>query len=218
LAWHSQYETQYVQSVHDFLWSVIREDGPYDGVIGFSQGAALAASLLLCHEFSSEIPGHVNGGDPPFKLAIFFNSVMLFSPSENIGSNISEEIKRLEEKHTKFLQGVSTSPLENEDDASETSKSCSSSGDESDIEPTRSIFGFSPETFPTRISIPSLHIIGRQDPFSDHSKALVKLCRPDKAEVLIVDGGHELPRTAAGLDKCAELFELVVTMAALGGT
>jgi hypothetical protein len=203
-----------VQSVHDFLWSVIREDGPYDGVIGFSQGAALAASLLLCHEFSNEILGHVNGGDPPFKMAMFFNSVMLFSPSENIGSNISEEIKRLEKRYTKFLQGVSTSPRENEDDASETSESCSSSGDESDIEPTRSIFGFSPETFPTRISIPSL---GRQDLFSDHSKALVKLCRPDKAEVLIVDGGHEPPRTAAGLDKCAELFELVVTMASLGG-
>jgi len=203
-----------VQSVHDFLWSVIREDGPYDGVIGFSQGAALAASLLLCDEFSSEILGHVNGGDPPFKLAIFFNSVMPFSPSENVGSNISEEIKMLEKRYTKFLQGVSTSLLENEDDASE---SCSSSSDESDIEPTRSIFGFSPETFPTRISIPSLHIIGRQDQFSDHSKALVKLCRPDKAEVLIVDGGHELPRTAAGLDKCAELFELMVTMASLGG-
>lgn len=53
LAWHSEYEPRNIRAAHNFLRSIIEEDGPYDGVIGFSQGAALAASLLLCDEIGN---------------------------------------------------------------------------------------------------------------------------------------------------------------------
>ena len=45
----------------------MEEEGPFDGIIGFSQGAALAATYLL--RFSQEKPH-----EPlPFKCAIFFS-------------------------------------------------------------------------------------------------------------------------------------------------
>lgn len=212
LSWHSQYETQDIQEVHDFLVSIVEEDGPYDGVIGFSQGAALAASILLSSEYSRDDYGLTRGAAPLFKIAIFFNAVMLFSPSPDIGSNIGREIKMQEERLAGFLQGVDSSPSANHD-----VRSIYSEGDKSSFDLPPSIFGFIPETFPTRIAIPTLHVIGMNDQFSKHSQDLVKLCDPDKIQVLYVDGGHEIPRTEKALNRCSELFEKVVMMASLGG-
>jgi hypothetical protein len=50
----------------EYLLDIIEDEGPFDGVIGFSQGAAAAASLILYHQRQ-----HVT--EPPlFQLAIFF--------------------------------------------------------------------------------------------------------------------------------------------------
>lgn len=34
---------------YEYIYSIIEEDGPFDGVMGFSQGAALASSLIIRH-------------------------------------------------------------------------------------------------------------------------------------------------------------------------
>ena len=55
----------------DFVQETIDEEGPFDGVIGFSQGATLALALLLRHSTDHPL-------DPPyaiFKFAIFFSCV-----------------------------------------------------------------------------------------------------------------------------------------------
>ena len=260
LAWHSQYDPEYISEVHDFLASVIEEDGPYDGIIGFSQGASLAASLLLCHEYTkSRRPDEQLG--PLFKVAIFFNAVMLFSPSQDVGSDITEAIKLQEKKHMGFLEGKIQLPpsptVETPDSSSTTSSSAPivfhipnwsstsstslsslSSMSSAEDEPTQEIkrarkrsvalesfsllkaptvFGFPPESTSYRIPIPTLHVIGADDEFAEHSEKLVQLCRSDKAEVMMVkDGGHDLPRTKAALDECARLFDFVTMMASLG--
>lgn len=266
LAWFSRYDPEHVEEVHDFLRSVMEEDGPYDGIIGFSQGASLAASFLLCEEFRRANANH--GGKAPcsFKVAIFFNAVMLFSPSEDIGADITEQIKQQEEKYTGFLKGetelqapsipqswpsetTSPSPISIEAsssiawkmpkwDVSSTSLSSLSSVSSADDEPSRQmhaarkrsiamesvrllkspkVFGFPPGKFQCRIPIPTLHVIGREDEFAEHSRTLVELCRVDKAEVMVVDGGHDLPRSKQGLDECARLFDMVTMMASLTG-
>jgi pimeloyl-ACP methyl ester carboxylesterase len=200
--------------------SIIEEDGPYDGIIGFSQGAALAASMLLCSEYSRENYGLVHEGGPEFKLAIFFNAVMLFSPSESVGCNIGKEIQMQEERLAGFLQGEDSSessPSESPGFYAETRRSSYFEAGDNGLDISPNIFGFIPETFPARISIPTLHVIGMKDQFSEHSRVLVKLCEPDKTHVLFIDCGHELPRTENALDRCAELFEKAVMAASLGG-
>lgn len=111
LAWHSRYDPEHISEIHEYLQSVIQEDGPYDGVIGFSQGAALAASLLLCHEYARDDASPSSRQPAPFKVAIFFNSVMLFSPAEDIGTDITDTIKKQEEKHMGFLRGESNQSI-----------------------------------------------------------------------------------------------------------
>jgi hypothetical protein len=61
---------------HEYIHTTIKEEGPFDGVMGFSQGTSIATSILLQHEIDSpEEP-------PPFKFAIFFGSFLVLSPDE----------------------------------------------------------------------------------------------------------------------------------------
>jgi predicted esterase len=58
----------------DDLDDLIQDCGPFDGVIGFSQGASMAASYILDHQ--ARLPD-----DPaPFGFAILLSSVAAFSP------------------------------------------------------------------------------------------------------------------------------------------
>ncbi|KAF2119259.1 serine hydrolase-domain-containing protein [Lophiotrema nucula] len=75
LCWYDTPTTEKVAAAHKFVLNYIERRGPFDGVIGFSQGAALAASILLHHQLSKPtIP-------PPFSFAIFFGSPIPFSHS-----------------------------------------------------------------------------------------------------------------------------------------
>ena len=208
----------------------------------------------------------------PFKVAIFFNSVMLFSPSEYIGHDITDHIRQQEEKYMGFLKGddnwqlslptqrqsLSSPPCQSSEvtpaspDSSTASSSIvwrmpswnssatslsqvsSVSSDSEETTPaiqmarkrsvalesvrllkTPTVFGFPPQKFPHRISIPTLHVIGKYDEFAEHSHTLLELCRPDQAEVMMVDGGHDLPRSKGALDECARLFEMVSMISSL---
>jgi len=199
LAWHTRYEDEHIEAAHSYLRSIIEEDGPYDGVIGFSQGAALAASFILCDEYH----GGLGGGKLPFKMAAFFNCVMLFSPSKEIGSYIGEQVRQMEEKHAAFLEGriVDTTTAK--------------TNDEANISPLKDIYGFVPDAFPIRISIPTFHVVGAEDQFEEHSQALIKLCQTDKTEVFTFEGGHEIPRNKPDVQKCVDMLEMVVMMASL---
>ncbi|PGH26934.1 hypothetical protein AJ80_01316 [Polytolypa hystricis UAMH7299] len=199
LSWHNKYEPENVRLVHDYVTSIIEEDGPYDGVIGFSEGAALAASFLLSRSAFQK--------DPLFKVAIFFNSVMIISPSEQVGVYMGCEMHQQGEKHKNFMLGL-------DDKTSSSHSSLDSHSEESGVVgPFPRIFGFPPDRFQGRISIPTLHVIAADDDFEEHARTLVELCDPAKAEVLVIEGGHELPRAEAAQNKCAELIELIIAMA-----
>ncbi|KAJ5155837.1 EF-hand calcium-binding domain protein [Penicillium capsulatum] len=194
LGWHACYYPSAVEKTHDTLREIIEEDGPYDGVIGFSEGAAVAASLLLCDEHWKQTGDSRARPSPLFKLAIFFNSVMLFSPSEDLGVQIGHKIKDQEDKLAGFTHGLT--------------------GDDNGPDDIPNVYAFTPE-FSARISVPTLHVIGSEDLFTESSRELADLC-PGQAEVVVHDGGHELPRGEVTMDRCGALFETLVMMASVG--
>jgi hypothetical protein len=62
------FSDQSAQDALDYLYKIMKEDGPFDGIVGYSEGATVAATLLL-HEqkrFEDE------GIEPMFKCALFF--------------------------------------------------------------------------------------------------------------------------------------------------
>nr|POE88311.1 hydrolase fub4 [Quercus suber] len=73
LCYYKIVSTVEIAAAHEQIHEFVEDEGPFDGVIGFSQGAALAASLLL-HQA-------MNGAERPmFNFAIFFAGNLPFSP------------------------------------------------------------------------------------------------------------------------------------------
>jgi predicted esterase len=191
LCWYERGDPEEVRTAHEYLRSVIDEDGPYDGVIGFSEGAALAAGLLLSDESSD--------AEPRFKVAVLFNSVVPLVPfgSECLGAPLGKVVQGHQDSYLDLLL-----PGERKEKASEEGRAAVLS---------RALC-FSPQGA-HKISIPTVHVIGGKDPFAESSRLVVELCTPDTAQVVIHDGGHELPRDGSLLERCAELIETAVLFA-----
>jgi len=64
------------QEALNYLYRIMEDDGPFDGVIGYSEGATVAATLLLHEQRRLETEGR----EPMFKCAIFFAGWPPMSP------------------------------------------------------------------------------------------------------------------------------------------
>ena len=51
-----------------YLYGIMESEGPFDGVVGYSEGATIAATLLLHEQMLQEEHGRI----PMFKCALFF--------------------------------------------------------------------------------------------------------------------------------------------------
>lgn len=72
--WYEGLSSPQCQEAHDTITETIKEEGPFDGVIGFSQGASLALSFMLHHEL------HNPGLPCPFRFALLFCANLVISP------------------------------------------------------------------------------------------------------------------------------------------
>lgn len=163
--WHRQWAPAEVSKVHDYVKAAIAQNGPYNGVIGFSEGAALAAALLL--ENAAGVGPLV---EPMFGFAVFFNAVNVLSPSKELGRMFEIEER---DSRKSFEEG-------NIDHGSP-ALDC--------------VYALCSDAAPRLIAVPTLHVIGLQDVFVEHSYDLVKLCRSENATVLTSSVGHEVPKS-----------------------
>ncbi|OCK83580.1 hypothetical protein K432DRAFT_290762 [Lepidopterella palustris CBS 459.81] len=72
LCYHPAPTPSAVLEAQEMVEEALESEGPFDGVIGFSQGAALAASIMLHRSMAFETL--------PFRFAIFLCSGLPFSP------------------------------------------------------------------------------------------------------------------------------------------
>ena len=75
-------------------------------------------------------------------------------------------------------------------------------------------FGLGPKSrhAEARITIPTIHIIGRMDPWAEHSALIRGSCQEDKMYTTYHAGGHEVPKTEGELDECAGLINLAISL------
>jgi hypothetical protein len=64
----SCFSNQSAQDALDYLYGIMEQDGPFDGIIGYSEGATVAATLILHEQRRFE----THGTEPMFKCALFF--------------------------------------------------------------------------------------------------------------------------------------------------
>lgn len=183
--WNRHYTPSEVSNVHDYVRTTVAQKGAYDGVVGFSEGAALAAALLLDDAADTN-----SRHKPIFRFAVFFNAINVLSPSEALMRDLRE--------------GDVQSSLDTFDIGHAVR----------DDQPLDFLYGLLSDVVSTPITIPTLHIIGLEDAFCEFSQDLVKLCRPDSATVISSKIGHELPKSPK-LDRVAHELENMLQAASL---
>jgi len=68
-----------MMEAYELMYDIIEEEGPFDGVLGFSHGGTLASGFLIHHAKTNPYEA------PPFRCAVFMNSLPPFrmNPGEN---------------------------------------------------------------------------------------------------------------------------------------
>ena len=194
-----------IKEAHKWLLAYIDKHGPYDGVMCFSQGCALASSLLLYHQkFHPEDP-------PPFKIAMFICGGVVLPVLDDLGFEVTEESRKIDEISRVQLMakasseailkdgtkrwGVGVDPLSQQDKAN--------------------VFGFNFNNVPQEalIQIPTVHIYGAKDPRYPSSISLAHFCEESVRKTYDHGGGHDIPRLREVSVKIAELVEWCGMMA-----
>lgn len=86
--YYKSIEPERIRGAIELLACVVEEEGPFDGIVGFSQGASVALSYLMDLEINnSDVP-------LPFKWGVFFNSIVAASPDVTF---MEKEIRRTAE-------------------------------------------------------------------------------------------------------------------------
>ncbi|KAM7204959.1 Serine hydrolase FSH [Rhypophila sp. PSN 637] len=215
--YYSKPTTTQLEAAFELVTEFIEDEGPFDGVFGFSQGGALIASMLLRQRRQRQLKGQSMPVEDLFKVAVFTCTSLPFDLDCNDAIVKSQQTAG-DGTTTTGLYNTIINPLDGSVsirnfhlDHHENNTPTSSNGEDK-VETTR-INGYLTAPEPTdglplrryhpdrepahlRISIPTVHIIGEKDPFAPQSKALVGLC--EDAVVVTHQGGHELPRDVEG--------------------
>lgn len=191
-----------------------RQSRAYDAVLCFSQGCAVAASLILAH--NNNCPD-----EPlPFKGAIFICGGMPLAMLDNMYLPVSSKAWKVN-NFTGSLLATKASAAAAEIDRllrSGNAREASRRGlwdDTSDLAhevlapgtydchrlpdlPPDDVYGYDTTLFPSalKVDIPTVHIYGIKDPRYPASVQLAYLSNADRRLVYDHGGGHEVPRTS----------------------
>ena len=200
-----------IRATHEWLRELLDRDGPYDGVMLFSQGCSLISSFLMYHQ--AENP-HLPS---PFKVAIFICGGVPLSVIEDLGVHVSAEARDLDARTSKQLQqrasAVATAAPRTD---------YWISVDERLFDPsapidTSNVFGLDfTKIQKPRISIPTVHIYGGKDPRFPASVQLAHFCEPSMKRTYDHGGGHDVPRTKEVSEAIAELVRWSAFMSKFG--
>ncbi|KAI9842019.1 MAG: hypothetical protein M1837_007515 [Sclerophora amabilis] len=241
--WYDTPTTKKVAKAHRRVFAIIRQEGPFDAVMGFSQGASLAASMILHHQI--ERPS-----EPPlFRVAIFICSPLPFSSGLHHGIDArtyfglkatkplstcrpTKVPEYLIPKDPYFMRGDNEAAHKDSSKQSKKSPAAASAhrsphllndghvsvSRKTNQQNDEQISGphwqmFHPTVDTVRISIPTAHIGGQKDFWRPHSNDLMKLCDGRLASVFEHDGGHEVPKFAS--EEICDVIETVVAKADL---
>jgi hypothetical protein len=224
--WYTRVETEHIRAAHELVHEIIEEEGPFDGLIGFSQGAALALSMLMHQELN-------NPGAPPlFSFAALFSCPVVMSPDTKLN------LERLRDATTNLAPDDTNKPdlptkeapkhrfslllTENQralaqeyrtilDDAKEKANEMGvhvfdvnpQEGTESDEELSYIPRLVHPLMVSARVSVPTVHLYDPTDIYHSQHKLAMRLCDKFLTYEVQHSGGHGLPMDPKQVKECA---------------
>ncbi|PYH43771.1 uncharacterized protein BP01DRAFT_402111 [Aspergillus saccharolyticus JOP 1030-1] len=204
---------------YTLLDHTIRTQGPFDGVIGFSHGAALALSYLLESFAAQGVPSTAY----PFRFAVFFSSIFACAADPAFVDTLYPDL-RLEDwakvrscEYAQFatlperVRTVTTALSRLLDCVHPITQASRAFFLDRPVEETPLLLD--PEVVVTRLGIPTLHVWGENEPrgLRVASQWAVRLCERELARTLVHGNGHDVPRGVG------ELRGVVGFMEEMGG-
>lgn len=203
LCYNASFAPAEIQESCDLIDEMIETTGPFDGILGFSQGGSVALSYLLQRQ--------INGHHPPFRWAVFLSTVIAFSPDVSFGSSIlanltDHEIRLLEGYPATDLSTLHPSTRALCETTARTFYSAKTGGFIAPGTPAAQFAKrddpsqprvFHPALFTDRIPIPTVHVTGKKDDalMVDLSRLVQGLCEKSLVRSLAHSGGHNVPRS-----------------------
>jgi len=182
LSYLADYSVGSIEEQHRFIMDIVTEEGPFDGVMGFSQGASLAASILIHHQIETPwLP-------PPFRVAIFLCATYPHSRNSVDGEDVTDKVPMSE------LPGRRSS-----------TDSGYSSDEDSAKDSIRVLYANSTKA---RIQIPTAHLYGENDQYLHESLEVVDLCDQRLSIEYKHKGGHEVPMDAVSNKKIRDIIAM----------
>lgn len=195
-----------IRDAHRWLTDYIAEHGPYDILIGFSQGCALMGSFLLYHAME-------NPDQPlPFKAAMFICGGMPLYVLEDLGLPVSKRARQTHELTVKLLTKKAGALKQFAANTNQIQPGVGLWDGTSDllhnpnvVPKEEDVFGLDFTAIPdrARIRIPTVHVYGAKDPRWPASMQLAHFCA--KRKMYDHGGGHDIPRTTEVASRLAEL-------------
>ncbi|KAL4802507.1 serine hydrolase FSH [Aspergillus unguis] len=215
-----------LREAHEWVKEYARRNGPYEAVMGFSQGCSLIASMALYHEYDSSTNREENGegkavdGGFPFPAAIFICGGIPLYALQDMGIAISERAEAINKTTGALLSGTAGRLSTLAADTKLIKRGVGlwdgnvSSGNlihDPQARPARDdVFGLDFTSLPewAGIRIPTVHVYGAKDPRMPAGIQLAEFC-PERVE-FDHGGGHDIPRSTAVSDEIARLIQDVV--------
>ena len=185
----------------------IKQKGPFDGVLGFSLGSAMALSYILDQQRKNP------DTKPPFCFALFFSPIFIASPNDHCYESLVDRI--LDDEHSdfraEFPDGDFASLLDSEDErifaeylkvvlSMHSSIGNVLANNRLDLISFEAQAGdiprlLHPQICNERIRIPTVHVSGEKDVpvMAEQSHVAEGLYTPSLTQVYRHDGGHDIP-------------------------
>ncbi|KAH0349650.1 hypothetical protein KCU83_g5357, partial [Aureobasidium melanogenum] len=205
-----------LRSAHAWLLEVVERQGPYDGVLAFSQGCALAATLMLELQAGVERTEASRHRQQPFRFAIFICGGLPLTYFAGRGYAVSDAAWQYDEQARLALSSQASlnallqcgSQRWNQQDWTTLDNDKHSSSSHPESPSATTVFGLDLAQVADahKIQIPTVHVYGSKDPRKGSALQLAGMCRPDITKVACHGGGHDIPRTSEASDLIAKLI------------
>ncbi|KAK3060500.1 hypothetical protein LTS18_008407 [Coniosporium uncinatum] len=197
--WYNTPTSVKFAAAHRAVARIIEEKGPFDFVMGFSQGGAVAGSVIVHYALANPT------APPLFQGAIFLCSTIPFSIDIDHGLDVREYFGIPVDKPvrtgcpTEMPEHLVTDPYFLMQQGSIAKTVDGYSAKEAERIKASDVFFqiIHRSTDDVCLNIPTAHCFGKRDRWIGHSKDLADLCREDSRSVFEHGGGHEVPKNEA---------------------
>ncbi|KAH8880113.1 hypothetical protein GQ53DRAFT_755370 [Thozetella sp. PMI_491] len=192
---------------------IARDDGPYDGILGYSQGATLAAQTVIRHILDNP---ECSPSARPFRFAIFFNGATpsrIWEMAEEEKSTLMPVMPDLEQPLAlRFLHAMKANPLLHKTRLFPAEVNYNGRGRRTILTDGKlGMTKLDAQLDGNLINIPTLHVRCPDD-IPEHGEELYNLCDPALAQEYFHIHKHDFPR---GYDEIRQIARFIRSTAEL---